>query len=110
MPVILMVNNKKKKRSGNYKRKWDTKTCKQFIRDSNIDVELLSEYIDSYEKMIFRCSCGNIFETNWHEFNNKKFPKRQCNNGIRLIEILYEDFLDIDTILDACLCNVGEVI
>jgi hypothetical protein len=32
-----------------------------------------------YEKMLFRCKCGELFETNWHEFNSKKFPKRQCN-------------------------------
>lgn len=68
-----------KKRQGNYQRKWDTESCKQFIRENDIDVELLSEYVDMYTKMDFRCSCGNIFSTNWHEFNNKKFPKRQCN-------------------------------
>ena len=67
------------KRKGNYKRKWNTKSVKQFIKDNNIQVELLSEYIDMYQKMIFKCKCGDLFKTNWHEFNNKKFPKRQCN-------------------------------
>lgn len=67
------------KRQGNYRKKWNTDTVKQFIKDNNIEVELLSEYVDMYEKMLFRCKCGNLFETNWHEFNNKKFPKRQCN-------------------------------
>ena len=67
------------KRQGNYKRKWNTEVVKQFIVDNDIEVELLSEYVDMYEKMTFKCKCGNLFVTNWHEFNNKKFPKRQCN-------------------------------
>ena len=67
------------KRQGNYRKKWNTNTVKQFIKDNNIEVELLSEYVDMYEKMLFKCKCGENFETNWHEFNNKKFPKRQCN-------------------------------
>ena len=67
------------KRQGNYKRKWNTETVKQFLVDNNIDVELLSEYVDMYQKMTFKCKCGDLFTTNWHEFNNKKFPKRQCN-------------------------------
>ena len=75
LAVRLTMN----KRHGNYRRKWNTESCKQFIRENNIDVELLSEYVDMYTKMDFRCSCGDIFSTNWHEFNNKKFPKRQCN-------------------------------
>ena len=69
----------KKKRQGNYKKKWNTEIVRQFIKDNNIEVELLSEYVDMYSKMTFRCKCGKLFETNWHEFNNKKFPKRQCN-------------------------------
>ena len=69
----------KVKRQGNYQRKWNTETVKQFIKDNNIEVELLSEYVDMYKKMLFRCKCGELFETNWHEFNSKKFPKRQCN-------------------------------
>lgn len=71
--------NNNKKRQGNYKSKWNTESIKQFIKDNNIEVELLSEYVDMYTKMTFRCKCGNLFETNWHEFNSKKFPKRQCN-------------------------------
>lgn len=67
------------KRQGNYQRKWNTESVKQFIEDNNIEIELLSEYVDMYEKMLFRCKCGELFETNWHEFNNKNFPKRQCN-------------------------------
>lgn len=67
------------KRQGNYRRKWNTETVKQFIINNNIEVELLTEYVDMYEKMTFKCKCGNLFTTNWHEFNNKKFPKRQCN-------------------------------
>lgn len=72
--------NEKSKIVGSYKRKWNTESVRQFILDNNIDVELLSEYIDMYTKMKFKCSCGNIFYTNLHEFNNKKFPKRQCNS------------------------------
>lgn len=59
--------------------KWSTDVINQFIKDNNIDVVLLSEYTGIYNKMFFRCKCGNIFETNLHEFNNKKYPKRQCN-------------------------------
>lgn len=73
------MDNMQQKRKGNYKRKWNTDNIKQFIADNNIEVELLSEYADMYTKMIFKCKCGNLYETNLHEFNNKKFPKRQCN-------------------------------
>lgn len=59
--------------------KWNTDILKKYIKDNNIDVELLSEYVDAHTKMNFRCKCGEIFSTNLHEFNNKKFPKRQCN-------------------------------
>lgn len=69
----------KQKHQGNYQKKWNTEIIKQFIKDNHIEVELLSEYVDMHEKMLFRCKCGALFETNWHEFNNKKFPKRQCN-------------------------------
>lgn len=84
------------KRHGDYKRKWNTDVLRKFIKDNNIEVELLSEYTDMYTKMKFRCKCGNIFETSLHEFNNKKFPKRQCNqcgrkkpNGISKITCDY---------------------
>lgn len=75
----LAVMLRMSKRQGNYQRKWDTESCKEFIEENNIDVELLSEYIDMNTKMDFRCSCGDVFSASWHEFNNKKFPKRQCN-------------------------------
>lgn len=68
-----------KKRTGSYKRKWNTESVNQYIKDNYQDVELLSEYVDMDTKMNFRCSCGNIFITSWHEFNSKKYPKRQCN-------------------------------
>lgn len=75
----LAVMQRMSKRQGNYQRKWNTEYCEQFIKENNIDVELLSEYVDMYTKMDFRCSCGNVFSTSWHEFNNQKSLKRQCN-------------------------------
>lgn len=44
LAVMLKMN----KRQGNYQRKWDTESCKEFIEENNIDVELLSEYNIDY--------------------------------------------------------------
>ena len=30
-------------------------------------------------KMTFKCKCGELFVSSWHNFNDKRFPKRQCN-------------------------------
>lgn len=50
---------------------------KQFIEE-NSDCELLStKYINKNTKMVFRCGCGNIFETTFDSFKHKN--KRQCN-------------------------------
>lgn len=68
------------KRKGNYRRKWNTEKIISYIDENNLQVELLSEYEDMYAKMDFRCKCGNIFSTNFHEFTNRKFPKVQCNS------------------------------
>lgn len=67
------------KRNGNYQRKWNTLECNQYIKDNNINVQLLSEYNSITDKMKFQCSCGSIFYTTWKEFRNKKFPKQCCN-------------------------------
>ena len=52
----------------------------QKIREmaDNNGCELLSEeYVDVYSKLKFKCSCGNLFETNVNEFVNSN--KTRCN-------------------------------
>lgn len=74
------MNNTSSKRTGNYRRKWNTERIISYIKENDLNVELLSEYEDMYTKMKFRCKCGNIYSTTLHEFTNKKFPKIQCNS------------------------------
>lgn len=55
--------------------KYTTKTAKDYVR--KFDCELLSEYKGMEAKHLFRCSCGNEFETTFAKFQNRN--KRQCN-------------------------------
>ena len=40
-----------KKRQGNHQRKWDTESCKQFIRENNID-DILDSFFISYKEVV----------------------------------------------------------
>lgn len=52
---------------------------KHYIKINNTDVELCSsEFIESKEKLLFRCACGNLFKTSWSNFTNK--GKYRCND------------------------------
>lgn len=55
------------------------KKVKNFIEvESNSGCKLLSkEYINNSTKMLFKCSCGNIFQTSFSKFKDRN--KRQCN-------------------------------
>ena len=55
--------------------KYTTETAKEYVKQ--FDCELLSEYKGMGEKHLFRCSCGNEFETTFAKFQNRN--KRQCN-------------------------------
>lgn len=51
---------------------------RQFVQE-NSDCELLStEYVNSPDKLEFRCGCGEVFQTSWNAFKTKN--KRQCNS------------------------------
>ena len=55
--------------------KYTTQTAKEYVRQ--FDCELLSEYMGMDAKHLFRCACGNEFETTFAKFQNRN--KRQCN-------------------------------
>lgn len=58
--------------------KFDHRYVVEFVRD-NSDCKLLSsEYKNSSIKMLFRCQCGNKFETTFQKFKGRN--KRQCND------------------------------
>lgn len=61
-------------------RKFTYKEIKDYIEiQSNSGCKLLStEYRGTHEKMIFKCKCGNNFETTFDKFKSRN--KRQCNN------------------------------
>lgn len=57
---------------------------KDFIKE-NSTCELVSkEYVDAHKLLIFKCGCGEEFETTWNDFRNSN--KRQCNKcGGRIV-------------------------
>lgn len=68
--------------------KWDIAKVKKFVEE-NSECELLStEYQNTKSKLLFKCKCGNVFETSFKEFKGRKdrnYAKRQCNEcGLRL--------------------------
>jgi len=59
-------------------RKLSFKEVELFVKE-NSDCELISkEYINIDNKLLFKCSCGNLFETSFYNFRKKN--KRQCNS------------------------------
>lgn len=80
---ISLDNFKRGKRCGcDKKTNWDLNLVKDFI-EKNSDCKLLSnEYKKSSDKMVFMCSCGNVFETTFAKFKDRN--KRKCNgcNGV----------------------------
>ena len=68
--------------------KWDIDSVNKFVID-NSECKLVSkEFKNATEKLIFECSCGNLFETTFKEFKGRKdrnYFKRQCNEcGIKI--------------------------
>lgn len=63
--------------------KYKYKEIKEFI-ENNSKCELLStEYINTNEKLLLKCSCGKNFMTSFTKFKNRN--KRQCNDCGRKI-------------------------
>lgn len=57
--------------------KWDISKIKQYVKE-NSNCELLSiEYINIDSNLVFKCNCGNEFETSFDKFKTRN--KRQCN-------------------------------
>lgn len=55
---------------------WDYKKIKEFVKNES-ECELISNnYVNRLQKLIFRCKCGNNFETSFHSFLYSN--KRQC--------------------------------
>ena len=57
-------------------------SVKQYVEE-NSDCELMSsEYKNVDEKLTFKCSCGNEFQTSFYKFKSRN--KRQCNDCGRI--------------------------
>lgn len=58
-------------------KRYTIEDVKRFVED-NSDCKLLTDEYKNFEtKMVFRCSCGNLFETTFEKFKLRN--KRQCN-------------------------------
>lgn len=63
--------------------KWDINKVNQFVFDNSNCVLLSKKYVNNTSKLIFKCECGNEFETTFKEFKGRKdrnYCKRQCND------------------------------
>lgn len=69
---------------------------KQYILNNNIDANLLStEYISNSKDLIWKCSCGELFECSWNVFLQGKHICNKCslvlsglNRRIKMEEII----------------------
>ena len=83
---------------------YDIEYVKKYIKDNNIDVEVLSEtYASIYEPLCFRCSCGEIFYRSFDKFKNGN--QTRCNKCsgvkssycVRLENILFKNNVEFKT-------------
>ena len=57
---------------------------KKYIKDNNINTELLSNtYISNSDLLIFKCECGNIYETTWGRFYSCQQHRCQNCSGVK---------------------------
>ena len=65
---------------------------KKYIKNNNIDTELLSNtYIGSENLLMFKCKCGNIYETTWGRFYSQQQHRCQdCSSIKSNLEYLVE--------------------
>lgn len=57
---------------------------KNYIDINNINCELVSEtYVNNTSKMLWKCSCGTIFECSWSDFYSGKHQCNDCGSKIR---------------------------
>lgn len=68
---------------------------KHYININNIDVELLSnEYIDSKEKLKWKCKCGREYLCEWDRFYvQKAYRCERCSKSMSNLEKYVEDWL-----------------
>ena len=48
-----------------------------YVKSKNCEL-LTKKFVNSRTKMLFRCQCGNEFETTWNSFRQRN--KITCNN------------------------------
>lgn len=65
------------------KRKWDTESVKDYIQRNSKCELVSSKYESSHSMLMFKCECGNLFETSFNKFRSEKEYKRQCNQCSR---------------------------
>ena len=87
----------------NGRKKYDIQDIKEYVLN-NSECELLStEYINYSEKLKFKCSCGNTFETTFGNFTNRN--QRQCpkcggklrNKNTKLSYKEVKKFIEVDS-------------
>lgn len=59
------------------KSKKKLKVMKEFVRNNSESILISTKYFGQREPYLFKCSCGEIFETSFDSF--KKQNKRRCN-------------------------------
>ena len=71
------------------------KNMQNYILINNITSKLLSETLNSYyDKLLFKCDCGNTYSTTWSSFMDQQiFRCPTCSRKKSSLAIITEDFL-----------------
>lgn len=68
-------------------KKHSFESVKKYIEENSNCVLLSKEYVNTKQKLLLKCSCGEIFQTNLNSFkgSTKNKPKRKCDycSGIK---------------------------
>lgn len=77
------------------KEKWSIEKIKDYIKDNDIKVELLSTEIINMDKpLIWKCKCGNIYNCSIHHFiGAKQYRCLSCAKTQSKYEHLIEEYL-----------------
>ena len=49
---------------------------KKFVSENSTSELLSTEYVGTFDKLLFRCKCGNVFQASWHQFYTQN--RRDC--------------------------------
>ena len=78
-PVLYRLYDEKRPRRFHISNPDTIENIKHYIKINNINVELCSDKFNrTTEKLLFRCACGNLYETSWSNFMSN--DKNCCND------------------------------